>query len=126
MTAIITTATITTDTRPADARLALEEERALQRQREIDGGRKAAIGDIIAASEKLQGLADRSGQGRHGRVLGDGRGDGKERGLGFPLPLWEREGRDAKHREGRGRGVVDGGGQGRHRVWYTIVEATFI
>src|SRR5258708_30880884 len=65
MTAIMTVAAITTDTRPADARLALEEERALQRQREIDGGRKAAIGDIIAASEKLQGLAHRSGQGRH-------------------------------------------------------------
>jgi hypothetical protein len=54
----------------ADARLALEEERPLQLERQKHGGREAALGDVVLSLEEREGRVDGCGsgiRGRHGR-----------------------------------------------------------
>src|SRR5262249_1846046 len=53
------------DLRLANARLALEEKRPVEREREIDCCRQAAIGDVLAALEQSMRVADGGGEG-HG------------------------------------------------------------
>ena len=47
----------------ADARLALEQQRPAQRDRQVDGCREAAVSNVVLARQQLAQLVDRSGEG---------------------------------------------------------------
>ena len=57
------------DLRLADARLAFEEERPLQRQREVDRHRQRAVGDVQLAAQRLLQFVDGRGRGTGARFV---------------------------------------------------------
>ena len=59
----------------ADARLALEEERPLQLQREEDGGGEPAVGDVVLRGEEIERRVDGGGDSSAGVMRTKGAAD---------------------------------------------------